>query len=304
MGSSNWSQSTFDTLKSQKSTQTQSQIFSNTIMPADMNPSGVKFRESRDSAANPESVAILVALDVTGSMGEIPEAMVKGTLGTMIDTLMKHGVAHPAIMFAGIGDANSDKCPFQIGQFESGTKELDKWLTETYLEGGGGGQGMESYLFAHLFAARHTSIDCFEKRGLKGFLFTIGDEGLYNLIEGGQLKEVMGYKEAQDLTAEQLIAEAKRMYHVFHIHINSTGYKDDKTVLNSWNSRIKEGLIILDDYRAVAETIATTVAVVNGANLKDVVRDFNSSTAKSVSTALAHVTTAINRKSDTGVVAL
>jgi hypothetical protein len=47
-----------------------------------MNPKGVRFRESRDSEAHPNTVSIAFALDVTGSMGKIPELLAKKELPT------------------------------------------------------------------------------------------------------------------------------------------------------------------------------------------------------------------------------
>ena len=141
-----------------------------------MDPKGVKFRESRDSEAHPESRALAVWFDVTGSMGGIPLVLQKKLAGLMAMLIKKGYIAHPQIMFGGIGDASTDpyrgyqtdKAPLQVGQFESGI-EMDDDLGRLFLEGGGGGQSTESYELAMYFTARHTAIDCFEKRGEKGY---------------------------------------------------------------------------------------------------------------------------------------
>lgn len=41
----------------------------------------------------------------------------------------------------------------------------------------------ESYELAMYFMARHTSIDCYEKRGKRGYLFMIGDELAYPKVK-------------------------------------------------------------------------------------------------------------------------
>ena len=154
---------------------------------------------------------------------------------------------------------------------------------------------MESYLLAWLVAGRHTSIDCFEKRGTKGFLFTIGDEKSWDKLEQNKLKKILGYTECETLTDKQLLEEAQRMYNVYHIHINEASYRDDPNVIGYWKDMIGERLIILNDYQAICETIATIIAMQHGIDLTDVVSAFDSKTKGIVSSALAHVTTTITR---------
>lgn len=304
MGGTSWSSDSYSRISASYSSSSKDDIFKSTSLASDMSPKGVKFREARDSDAHPESLAINVFLDETGSMGDIPYILVKEKLGALMETIMKHGIPHPAVLFGGIGDHHSDRAPLQIGQFESGTEELNLWLTKIFLEGNGGGQDMESYLLAWLFAARHTSIDCFEKRGVKGFLFTIGDERSWDSVDGETLKNLMGYSQSEGITDAEILAEAQRTYHVFHIHVNSTQYKDDKTVIGYWRKMLGERCIVLDDYNAIAEVIASTVAVMHGVDLKSITKGFDSKTAKLVSGALANITAVTTTSKKDGVVKL
>lgn len=293
MGYSKWSDDAYDFLKDTRAGASADDIFTNNRAGRasdQMLPTGVKFRESRDSDIHPDSLAITVFLDETGSMGRIPEVLVREKLGPLMNTLIDHGVPHPQILFGGIGDHHSDSYPLQVGQFESGTAELDQWLTGLYLEGNGGGQSRESYTLAWLFAARHTSCDCFEKRGQKGFLFTIGDEAAWDVLQADALRAIMGYPEAQDLTDQQLLEEAQRTYHVFHIHVNEGSYRNDKNILGYWKKMLAERLIVLEDYNAIAETIATAVALVHGVELQNILASFDKHTAGTVQKALGHVT--------------
>jgi len=304
MGGTSWSSDSYSRIASSHSTKSKDDIFTSTSLASDMSPKGVKFREARDSDAHPESLAINVFLDETGSMGDIPYILVKEKLGALMETIMKHGIPHPAVLFGGIGDHHSDRSPLQVGQFESGTEELNLWLTKIFLEANGGGQDMESYLLAWLFAARHTSIDCFEKRGVKGFLFTIGDERSWDSVDGESLKNLMGYSASEGITDAEILAEAQRTYHVFHIHVNCTGYKDNKTVIGYWRKMLGERCIVLEDYNALAEVIASTVAVMHGVDLKSITANFDKNTAKLVSGALANITSVTTTSKKDGVVKL
>jgi hypothetical protein len=299
MGYSKWSDDAYSHLSKSRIGMSADEIFSAKASDL-MSPHGVKIRESRDSETHPDSLSLAVFLDVTGSMGRIPEIMVKEKLGTLMNTLITHGIEHPQILFGAIGDHVSDSYPLQIGQFESGTDDLDKWLTEIFIEGGGGGQIMESYLLGWLFCARHTSIDCFEKRGQKGFLFTIGDEASWDNLDAKRLKDLMGYPEASTVSDRQLLEEAQRSYHVFHIHINEASYKDDPSVLGYWRKTIGERLIVLNDYNAIAETIAATVAMIHGVDLSNILTSFDTKTAKTVSNALSKLNPNVPVKTDSG----
>lgn len=104
-----------------------------------MEPKKALIRESRDSETHPNSVPIIIALDVTGSMGKIPHHLVKDGLPTLMSGIIQNGIPDPQVLFLAVGDVTCDHHPLQVGQFESGDEELDMWLTRTYLEGGGGG---------------------------------------------------------------------------------------------------------------------------------------------------------------------
>lgn len=291
MGYTSWSDSAYRTIKTAYTTRSTDDIFTSnktkTIHP-DMDPKNLRIRECRDSTVHPASLAIQFWLDETGSMGEIPENLIRYKLGALIETLLKHKVTDPAVLFGGIGDHKSDSYPLQVGQFESGTEELNKWITGLYLEGNGGGQNMESYLLAWLIAGRYTSIDCFEKRGKKGYLFTVGDEKTWDSLSGDRLIDLMG-GQGDNVTAEQLLTEARRLYHVYHIHVNTTGYRDDADVIGSWKKLLGQNLIILNDPDNVAEVVASTIAIMEGADKASVLGAFDSKTALSVGSALVSI---------------
>ena len=216
---------------------------------------GKPIRESRDSDEHPESLPVAIMFDVTGSMGHIPQVLQK-KLALLMDTLVeKSGVKHPQVLVGAIGDSYTDKYPLQVGQFES-SNVFDEQLRSIILEGGGGGQNMESYGLAYRFAAYHTATDSIEKRGKKGYFFTMGDEKAWNNVTAEEVKKLFGVAEAQDETVESLLAKAKEKWEIYHLFAMGGSYDNDPDVYGYWEKLLGERFVKVDDPNLVCEVIA------------------------------------------------
>ena len=235
------------------------EIFKSRSINNAMNPNGIVVRESRDSKKHPNALPIIIALDVTGSMGTVPHQLVKDGLPTLVTEVIKNGQPDPQILFLAIGDHECDNSPLQVGQFESSDELLDKWLTDVYLEGGGGGNGGESYLLAWYFAGYHTVTDNFEKRKEKGFLFTIGDEPTLRNIPKRGISEIMGDGQYEDFSAAALLDKAKETYNVYHLHIKQTGAGQRESTIRGWRELMGENLVVIERHTDVANAIAQIV---------------------------------------------
>ena len=261
MGYGRYSDYAYRALAKEKSyaTKSREQIFSARSIDPEMDPKQIILRESRDSEEHPQSIAIIVGLDVTGSMGMVPESIVKKTLPDLMGTLLQEGIADPQVLFMGLGDFIYDYAPLQAGQFESSAELLDRWLTKVYLEGGGGGNNWESYNLAYLFAARHTVIDCWEKRKQKGFLFTMGDEPCAPSIPGDIIKRLTSAKQASSLSTPEILTEAQKYYHVYHFHLHHNSYSKTSIRKQGWQELLGDHFITLEDYQQVPKTMADLV---------------------------------------------
>ena len=241
-------------------TKSVNEIFSQRSINNAMNPHGVQLRESRDSEEHPDTISIVLALDVTGSMGSIPHPLVKEGLPKIMGNIIQSGIKDPQLLFLAIGDHECDQSPLQVGQFESSDELLDKWLTDVYLEGGGGGNIGESYLVAWYFAGFRTAIDCFEKRAKKGFLFTVGDEPTLPDIPLKALKGIMGDGQYENYLSTTLLDKAREMYHVYHLHIKQTAACSSQQTIDGWKQLMGDKLIILERHEEVSKIIPEIVA--------------------------------------------
>jgi len=235
------------------------QIFEQRSINNAMDPCGVDVRECRDSDDHPETIPVIIALDVTGSMGSIPHHLVKEGLPTLMSSVIQRGAVDAQILFLAVGDHECDRSPLQAGQFESSDELLDHWLTNVFLEGGGGANGGESYLLPWYFAAYHTATDAWEKRRKKGFLFTIGDEPNLKNVSAAQLRQIMGTGQYQDFSDVELLEKAREKYHVIHLHIAQTSSGRRQYVMDDWKQLMHDDCVIVDDYKDLPKIIADKV---------------------------------------------
>ena len=217
MGNGNYSITAHEALLRGRADIPVQQVFQQIQCHPLMNPKGVRLRESRDGADHPQSLGIVFALDVTGSMGVIPRIMATQQLPIFMKTLVDCQIPDPQLLFMAVGDAISDHAPLQVGQFESTAELMDQWLTWTYLEGGGGGTGQESYELGLYFLAMHTEMDCMVKRKKRGYLFMTGDEVPYPILSRHVVDTVIGDRLDEDLTCEEIVAELQKTFIPFFI---------------------------------------------------------------------------------------
>ena len=105
-----------------------------------LNPRNV-MRECCDSEEHPNTIPVILALDVTGSMGGAALEVAK-SLNAIMTALYKE-VTDVEFCIMGIGDLAYDRAPIQISQFESDIRIAEQ-LDKIYFEGGGGGNDFES----------------------------------------------------------------------------------------------------------------------------------------------------------------
>ena len=279
MGYSSWSstRAAYSTYTDTSATKSTREVFTSSRMKDYMNPTGVLVRESRDSEQNPNSTAIILGLDVTGSMGIIADKMAREGLGTLVEGILdRKPVTDPQICVMGFGDVFCDRAPLQVTQFEVDIRIAEQ-LSDIYLEGGGGGNGFESYDLPWYFAANRTEIDCFEKRGKKGYLFTIGDEPpAPNGLTRHEIKQVFGNDDQQDYSASELLEQAERKYNVFHVIVEQGNHarRDLPNVKAQWRELLGGRAILLSNYNYISEVILAVMEVSEGADPEDVVSTF------------------------------
>ena len=238
-----------------------------------LNPHGLKVRESRDSDAHPESNAVMVVLDVTGSMGRVV-GDIHGALPKLMGLLTrKNYLADPQIMFSAVGDATCDSVPLQVGQFESGI-EMEDDLTHFFIEQGGGGQNTESYELMAYVGAYKTDIDCFNKRGRKGYCFFIGDELPYGVVKRREIERLLGQRVEADLPVKSVFEKLRQKYHVFYVLPQDASNGADSTIIKYWSGLIgAEHVLRLANAAGVSELIAAQIGLVEEATDLDSVVD-------------------------------
>lgn len=190
-------------------------FYQQTHIHKDLNPYKA-VRECCDSEEHPNTIPVILGLDVTGSMGR---ACVKTAqnLNTIITSLYDK-FDDIEFMIMGIGDLAYDSAPIQASQFESDVR-IAEHLDKVYMEHGGGGNGFESYTAAWYFGLHHTKLDCW-KRGKKGIIITMGDEPLNPYLPKYSLEKITGDNLEADVETKDLYELTKEKFDIYHIAID------------------------------------------------------------------------------------
>ena len=194
-----------------------------------LNPYNV-MRECCDSEEHPNSFPVILALDVTGSMGSAANRVAQKLNEIMTDLYSDDEVKDVEFCIMAIGDLAYDDAPIQISQFESDVRIAEQ-LDKVYFEGGGGGNSYESYTAAWYMGVKHCVLDAWN-RGRKGVIITMGDELPNPYLPKNELKDVVGDNLQVNIETKNLLPEVLEKYDVFHISV------DDSASSYQWhNSR-------------------------------------------------------------------
>ena len=214
------------------------------VLNPDLDPKD-KIRECCNSDEHPNTIPVILALDVTGSMGKACDE-VASTLSQIMASLY-HKFKDVEVMIAGIGDFECDKYPLQVSQFESDVR-VAKQLDDLYLEKGGGGNAYESYTAIWWFGLYRTKLDCYDKQGRKGIIITMGDEPINPKLPKSMLDYVgtCGKKQKEfEFYTDELYKLASEKFNIFHISIDDpeSSYDNDEEIDKSFKA------VIGDNYK-------------------------------------------------------
>lgn len=215
------------------------EIFEAKTLDSALNPKNV-MRECCDTEEHPNTLPVILALDVTGSMGQVAVEVAKKL--NVIMTKLYDKITDVEFLVMGIGDLACDYFPVQASQFESDIRIAEQ-LDKIYFEFGGGGNRYESYTAAWYFGSRHTKLDCL-KRERKGIIITMGDEQLnpYLPINGRVtgLNNVMGDNVQGDIETKDLYSEASEKFNIYHLDVNHRKRWDECEIAASFKKYLDD----------------------------------------------------------------
>lgn len=184
-----------------------------------LDPKLFKIRECANNEEHPNTIPVILALDVTGSMGSACKETANA-LGVIVGNLYKK-VKDVEFCIMGIGDLAYDQAPIQMSQFESDVRIAES-LDKLFMEHGGGGNSYESYTAAWYMGLKRTKLDCYDKQHRKGIIITMGDETLNTYLPVDKLNYHVKASEQGDVETRSLYKMAKEKFDIFHIAIDDT----------------------------------------------------------------------------------
>ena len=279
MGCGSYTAKDWDKLKtSRKITRdsNEGELFTNRKFLDKFNPKFIEMRESRDNDEHPNSLPIAIGLDVTGSMGYLPESIIKEGLNELMKKLYASSVIpDPQLMFAAVGDVDDD-APLQVTQFESDIRIAEQ-LLELWIEKDGG-DVPEDYALLWYFLAKHTDTDSIKKRNKKGYAFTIGDAPNHDILLSKDIKNIFN-DESETLSKKEVAEMCQEKYNLFHIMISGKAevVKDKTIYIDKW------------EVEYIPEIIITVICKTEGIDVTSILGDIDADTQKIIDNALKYV---------------
>ena len=236
------------------------QEFTSIQIDPSLDPKNFKVRECINSEEHPNTVPVILALDVTGSMGGACMETANA-LGVIISNLYEK-FADIEFCMMGIGDLAYDDAPIQMSQFESDVR-IAEALDKIYMEHGGGGNSYESYTAAWYMGLNHTKLDCWEQ-GRKGIIITMGDEPLNPYLPIKKLRRSVGDKTVGESNIEtrDLYKEASKKFDIFHIAVDDENdcYRSYKDKIQKSFGEFLGGRFKVSTINKLADTIEQCIA--------------------------------------------
>ena len=257
-------------------------IFKNKEFKDIYNPLFINMRESRDSEDSPNSTPVILGFDVTGSMDYLAVEIATNSLNKTITELYdKKPITNPHVMCAAFTAPRYNRDlilpgSLQVTQFEADIRVVEQ-LLDLNVKFGGNKYSYDDLVW--YFAARHTDIDCFKKRGKKGYIFCIGDE-ICGADDGSFLRPVdllniYGDEDISDhLNNRQIYDMASEKYEIFHI-VTLMRWREERA-FNTWNHFMpgRVATIKSEDIIYLSEVITSIFQLSEGVNREKVIEQW------------------------------
>lgn len=277
MGSGRWEKETYTAYASVSNLQSHnlSDVFTSRDVPSALKSANIGYRESRDSADNPNSTPIILGLDVTGSMGKYAGLIAQEELPKLMTSILDTKVvSDPHIMFMGIDDVKSsyDRA-LQVSQFEADIRIVQA-LREIYLVGLGGGNDSESYDLAWYFAGTRCQTDAWDKRKQKGFLFTMGDEMPPTArVSEREYESLFSGDQPHSFHPEEALKLAQKQWAVFHVVIEEGAFarRALKNVRQEWKRVLGPNALYLRRFTDLTDVVLATMRIHQGEDINEVI---------------------------------
>ena len=247
------------------------QEYTMSYLDPSLDPCKFSIRECVNSDEHPNTIPVILALDVTGSMGNSCKECAEA-LGVIMSNLYeKYKDIEFCVM--GIGDLAYDEAPIQMSQFESDVRIAES-LDKIYMEHGGGGNSFESYTAAWYMGLNRTKLDA-HNQGRKGIIITMGDEELNPYLPKKQLNNIVGSTEQNDIETPELYKSVIEKFDVFHIAVddNANSYYHHKNGIENTFGQILGDRLKVSTINDLSKTIEKCIdeSIEGSSNLEETV---------------------------------